>query len=153
MIPLIEEEMVHRKQWVTAEELVDLMAVAQGMPGVFAVNIAIAIGYKLRRLRGALVMALGTVLPSFLMILAIALFFRQFKDIPTVEHVFRGIRPAVVALIAVPVLRVARTAHIGWRTVWIPVAATLLIVVAKVSPIDVIILGGIGGYLWGRYKA
>ena len=105
MIPLIEEEVVNRKQWVSKDEMLDLIAIAQSCPGVFAINIATFIGYKLRKTRGAIATTIGTALPSFLIILAIAMFFSQFKDNRYVAAMFRGIRPAVVALIAVPTFR------------------------------------------------
>ena len=95
MIPLIEEEVVNKKHWVTKEEMLDLIAIAQSCPGVFAINIATFIGYKLRKTRGAICTTLGTALPSFLIILAIAMFFSQFKDNKVVAAMFRGIRPAV----------------------------------------------------------
>ena len=94
MIPLIEEEVVNRHKWVEKEEMLDLIAIAQSCPGVFAINIAIFIGYKLRKIRGAIATALGTALPSFLIILAIAIFFKQFEDNKIVAAIFRGIRPA-----------------------------------------------------------
>ena len=80
MIPLIEEEVVNKHRWVEKDEMLDLIAIAQSCPGVFAINIAIFIGYKLRQERGAIATALGTALPSFLIILAIAIFFKQFED-------------------------------------------------------------------------
>ena len=73
MIPLIETEIVEKKKWITHNEFIDLMAIAQSIPGVFAVNIAIFIGYRLRKIKGALSMSLGTVLPSFIIIKEITL--------------------------------------------------------------------------------
>ena len=151
MIPLIEEQVVRRKHWATQEELVDLIAVAQSCPGIFAVNISIFIGYRLRQKRGALVSTLGTVLPSFLIILGIALVFQQFRDNWVVERIFRGIRPAVVALIAAPVFRMAKSSKISLYNVWIPVVAALLIWLLGVSPIYVILAAGVGGYFYGQY--
>ena len=151
MIPLIEEQVVRRKNWVSATELVDLIAVAQSCPGIFAVNISIFIGYKRRRTLGAFLCALGTVLPSFLIILAIALVFQQYRSNPIVERIFQGIRPAVVALIAAPVFRMAKSARINRYNVWIPVAAALAIWLLGVSPIYVILVAGIGGYAYGKY--
>ena len=102
MVPLIQDEIVDKRKWIDKEDFIDLLALAQSVPGIFAVNIAIFIGYKLRNFRGALAMALGTILPSFFIMLAIALFFQQFKQYQIVENIFKGIRPAVVALIAAP---------------------------------------------------
>lgn len=152
MIPLIEDEIVNKKKWINKEDFVDLMAIAQSAPGVFAVNMAIFIGYKLRGIKGCIMTALGTVLPSFLIILAIALFFQQFKEYQLVENIFKGIRPAVVALIAAPTFSVAKSCKINRYTIWIPVVSALLIWLLGVSPIYIIIIAGIGGYLWGRYK-
>ena len=134
------------------EDFLDLMALAQTVPGIFAVNIAIFIGYKLKGFWGAFWMALGTILPSFLIILAIALFFRQFQHVEAVEHVFKGIRPAVVALIAAPTFKMAKSARINRYNIWIPVVSALLIWLLGFSPIYVIILSGLGGYLYGRYQ-
>lgn len=150
MIPLIEAKIVDEKQWISREELLDLMAVAQSCPGIFAVNIAIFIGYKLRGIGGALMSTLGCILPSFLIILAIALFFRQFQDNVWVARAFRGIRPCVVALIAAPTFKMAKTAKIGWTNVWIPVLGAFLIWMFGVSPIWVIVAAGLGGYMYGK---
>ena len=152
MIPLIEEEVVNRKKWVSKDEMLDLIAIAQSCPGVFAINIATFIGYKLQKTRGAICTTLGTALPSFLIILAIAMFFSQCKDNPVVAAIFRGIRPAVVALIAVPTFRLGQRAKLNWYTVWIPVACALAIWALGVSPIYIILIAGIAGYLWGRFK-
>lgn len=149
MIPLIETEVVDRKGWLQREELMDLIAVAQSCPGVFAINLSIFIGYKLRRTPGAFLCAIGTALPSFLIILAIALFFQRFRDNEYVAKAFMGIRPAVVALIAAPVFKMAKTAKINLYNVWIPFIAALAIWLLGVSPIYVILIAGIGGYAYG----
>ncbi len=152
MIPLIEAEVVEKHRWVTKEEFLDLIAIAQSCPGVFAINTSVFIGYKLRKVRGAISCALGTALPSFLIILFIAAFFHQFKDIPIVAAMFRGIRPAVVALIAVPTFNMARQAKLNRYTFWIPIVSALLIWLLGVSPIYIIIAAAIGGFIFGRMK-
>ena len=151
MIPLIEEEVVNKHRWVSKEDMLDLIAIAQSCPGVFAINIAIFIGYKLRKERGAIATAAGTALPSFLIILMIALFFHQFQDNRFVAAMFRGIRPAVVALIAVPTFNLAKRAELNKWTLWIPIVSALVIWLMGVSPIWVIIAAGVGGYLYGIY--
>ena len=150
MIPIIEEEVVNRHRWVDKEEMLDLIAIAQSCPGVFAINISIFVGYKLKKVRGAIATALGTALPSFLIILAIAMFFHQFEDNRYIAAMFRGIRPAVVALIAVPTFNLGKSAQLNRFTVWIPVVSALAIWLLGVSPIWVIILAGLGGYIYGR---
>ena len=143
---------VNKKKWIEQDDFLDLLAIAQSAPGILAVNIAIFVGYRLRGVKGSLVTSLGSILPSFLMILAIALFFSAYKDNPYVEKVFKGIRPAVVALIAAPVFRMGKKAKLTWTTIWIPVVAALLIWLMGVSPIWIIIMAGVGGYLYGRWN-
>jgi len=155
MISIIEKEIVDKKHWVSKEEFLDLLAVAQSIPGILAVNMAVAVGDKLRGRRGAIVAALGTIIPSFTMILIIAIFLtpEMIKSNETLNNIFRGIRPAVVALIIAPVISAARTAKIGWKTVAIPIVVALLIwskLPIVSNPIIFIVLGGLGGYIWLR---
>ena len=150
MVPLIEEEVVNKKKWLTQEDFIDLLAVSQSVPGVFAVNFSIFIGYKLKKFPGALALALGAILPSFLIILAIALFFHQFKEYEAVENIFKGIRPAVVALIAAPTFSMAKSAKISKYNVWIPIVSAILIWLMGVSPVYIIAIAGIGGFIYGK---
>lgn len=110
MLPLIEREVVDRRHWIDEEEFLNMIALAQAAPGLIAVNSAIFIGWRIGGWRGVCGAVLGAVLPSFLIILAIAMVFSEWKDQPAVEAVFRGIRPAVVALIAAPLVKLARSA-------------------------------------------
>lgn len=148
MIPLIEREVVDKQNWIKREDFVDALAIAQSLPGVLAVNISILIGNKLRGLKGCLMATLGTILPSFLIILAIAIWFVQTYDNPVVERIFKGIRPAVVALIVSPVFSTAKTARINIKTVIIPIIVALSIWLGGVSPIWFVLLGAIGGILY-----
>ena len=152
MIPLIEKYVVERNRWLSKEEFVDLLAVAQSAPGVFAVNMSIFIGYKLKKLRGAVAAAFGCVVPSVIIILLIAMFFNGFRENEVVNNVFKGLRPAVVALIAAPVFSLAKSARIGWTNVWIPILSALLIVAMGLSPVYIIMLAVVGGIVWGRVK-
>lgn len=149
MIPQIEAEIVDRHQWMDRKEFLDLIAVAQTCPGALAVNMSVFVGYKLRRLPGAIVSTLGVALPSFAIILLIAMFFSKFKDNEVVVSVFNGIRPAVVALICTPVFSMARAARITWTNCWIPVASALLIYLFGVNPIYILVAAGMCGYLYG----
>lgn len=153
MIPLIETEVVEKHRWVSKNDFLDLIAVSQSCPGVFAVNISTFIGYKLKGFRGAVCTTLGACLPAFLIILLIAIFFKEFEQNPIVAAMFRGIRPAVVALIAAPTFSLAKSAGITWRSAWIPVVSALLIWLWGVNPIFIIIAAGVGGWLYGKLKA
>lgn len=153
MISIIEKEIVTKNKWIEKENFLDLLAVAQSMPGILAVNISVAVGDNLRGVKGSIVSALGTILPSFIIILIIAIFLTPdaIKNNEVISSIFMGIRPAVVALIVAPVLTTAKAAKINAKTVIIPIAVALLIY-SKIpfisNPIVFIILGGIGGYIY-----
>lgn len=152
MLPLIEHEVVDKNLWLSKEDFLDVVAVAQSLPGIFAVNISIFIGYKLRKLKGSIVCALATILPSFLIILLIAMFFSQYKDNPVITKLFKGIRPAIVALIAVPVFSSAKAAKITFKTAIIPILSVVLISFLNVSPVFVILIAGLAGVLYHYLK-
>ena len=151
MLPLIQREVVDRG-WMSKEEFIDIFAVAQSLPGIFAVNISIFVGYRLKKKLGGLICALGTILPSFLIMLLIALGFTQVKDNVWVEKAFKGLRPAVVALIAVPCLTTARSIKLSYKLLIIPVGAALLIWLAGVSPAWIILAAIVGGLMYGLNK-
>lgn len=150
MLPLIERELVDKGRYLDEQEFLDATAVAQAAPGILAINIAILSGYKMKGFGGSVCCALGAALPSFIIILLIALFFHNFKENPIVQRVFLGIRPAVVALIAVPVFRLAKTAGITYKTAWLPAVSALLVWLLGVSPVYVVLAAGLGGFLYGR---
>ncbi len=147
MIPMIEAEVVNRRKWIAKDEFLNLVVVAQTCPGVFAVNISTFIGYKLRKTPGAIVSAIGASLPSFLIILILASVWREFQDVPVVAAAFRGIRPAVVALIAVPTFSLAKSAKLTIYTFWIPIVSALLIWMFGINPIIVLLAAAFLGYL------
>ena len=150
MVPLMEREFVDRREWISHQQFLDYMSLAQAMPGVFAVNMATIIGYRICGVRGSIVAILGNIFMPVLFIILLAMFFRSFKDNPIVSSIFLGLRPAVVALIAAPVFNMARRQHLTWRNVWIPILATLLIWLFGVSPVVVILIAALGGFVYGR---
>lgn len=152
MIPAMEREFVDNNQWIDREEFYDVMVVAQSTPGIFSIDLASHIGYKLRGILGGVVGAMGIALPSILCILLIAMFFHTFNDNEYVARFFMGVRPAVVALIASPCFKMAESVHLNRYNWWIPVVCCLLISALGVSPIYVIIVAGLSGYLYGQYR-
>ncbi len=150
MISIIQREIVDKHHWIEKDEFLDLLAIAQSMPGILAVNISTVVGNRLRGLKGSLVASAGTILPSFVIILCIAIFLSPdtIKNNATLTAIFKGIRPAVVALIIAPVLTTAKAAKINLKTAIIPIAVALLIF-SKWSivsnPILYIALGAMGG--------
>ncbi|MDO5017208.1 MAG: chromate transporter [Porphyromonas sp.] len=151
MIQLIRTEIVERYHWMEDREFIDLFAMAQSLPGVLAVNISIFVGYRLQGFLGALVCAICCTLPSFTIILLIAIFASGSKDNPTVEAVFKGMRPVVVALIAAPTITIWKALGLGRRWVWIPVVVALGIWGLGISPVTVIIVSALAGWLYTRY--
>lgn len=148
MLPLIQREVVER-HWLTKEEFIDIFAVTQSLPGIFAVNIAIFVGFRLKKKLGALCCALGTILPSFLIILAIALFFTHARENIWIERAFKGLRPAVVALIVVPCITTAKSIKLTYKQLIIPVVAALLIWQVGISPAWIILAAIAGGIIYG----
>ncbi len=152
MIPLMEQEIVDRRGWLSREEFLNQLALSQSMPGVLAVNMATGLGYRLRGLRGAFSAIAGNIVMPVLFIITLAMLFRHFRDNPFVERFFMGVRPAVVALIAAPVFRLAQSAKVTWATCWIPILSALLIWLFDVSPILVILAAVVLGFVYGRMK-
>lgn len=153
MIPLIRDEM-SRRGWIPEEDLPDIVALSQSAPGVMAVNISIFAGHRLRGLKGSIVATLGSVLPSFLAILAIAMFFTAFKDNPWVVKAFQGIRPAVIALILVPMVDMARKSCKKWWAWLLAVLSLVAVAFLSVSPIYIILCVAVLGFsvTWLREK-
>ena len=151
MIPIIQREM-SRRGWISDEELPDIVALSQSAPGVMAVNISIFAGYRLRGVRGSIAATLGSILPSFLIILAIAMFFSAFRDNPWVERAFKGIRPVVISLIAVPMVNMARKSCTTWWKWAIVVASLVLVAFLNVSPIYILLVVIIIGFSATYYK-
>ena len=140
MLSMIEREIVERKGWIDREEFMNMIALAQAAPGLIAVNSAIFIGWRIGGWRGVIATVLGAVLPSFFIILAIAMLFQDYKDYPAVDAMFKGVRPAVVALIAAPLCSMAASAKITWGTAIIPIAGALLIWLGELSPVWIILV-------------
>ena len=140
MIPIIQKEVVEKKGWIEEQDFLDVLAISQSAPGILAVNISIFLGYRLKGVKGSIVATLGSALPSFLIILAIAMFFAGYQDNPTVIKIFKGIRPAVVALIAAPVINMAKKSKLNIYTGAVAVATMALIAFLKVSPLYILLV-------------
>jgi len=153
MIPIIQEEVVSKKKWIDDSEFMNAIAVAQGSPGPVAVNTSIYVGYRIGGLPGALTATLGTILPSFLIILLIAMFFYQFRDYAIIDKIFLGIRPAIVALILSAVYKLMRKTKFGYKRLLISLAALLAIVFLDISPIYLVIAGGVGAVIYNKVNS
>jgi chromate transporter len=138
MIVAIKSELTKRK-WLNDEDFVDIITLAQTAPGLFAANIAILTGNKLRGTKGSIVATIASCLPPFLIILLIAMFFTGFKDNEYVIRAFKGIRPVVVALIGVPMIDMIKATKMRWWSWIIVVTSMTLVCFLKVSPIYILI--------------
>ena len=138
MIAAIKSELTKRK-WLNDEDFVDIITLAQTAPGLFAANIAILTGNKLRGTKGSIVATIASCLPPFLIILLIAIFFTGFKDNEYVIRAFKGIRPVVVALIGVPMIDMIKATKMRWWSWIIVVTSMTLVCFMKVSPIYILI--------------
>lgn len=146
MIPLIQREVIDHRKWIPASEFLDLLTLAQSVPGPIAINTAVFVGYKRSGLRGACASLLGAVLPSFLIILAIALFFAGIRQNPVVDAAFKGMRPAVVALIIAPLVTLTRGMH--WSMIVLAAALAGLIWWLGLSPVLILAAGAGAGIVW-----
>lgn len=150
MIPLMQRELVDKHHWMSEEAFLDQLALAQTLPGVFAVNMASMTGNRLRGFGGAVSAIVGNVLMPILFILLLAVFFRAFRSNVYVDRIFLGLRPCVVALIAAPVFTMAKSAKVTWSNVWIPVVSALLIWLFGVSPVLIVLAAALLGWLYSH---
>lgn len=153
MIPLMEKEIVERQGWLEREKFIDAISLTQTAPGAVAINLAIFLGYNMAGFVGAVVATIGVALPSFLIILAIAISFSQFRNSFLVEQIFNGIRPAVVALIAYAGVKLSRT--LEWTTFLVGILIFTVIsrIVLGLSPIILILIAAILGLINYKFTA
>ncbi len=147
VIPLIERDIVNRN-WLSRNEFYELIAMTESLPGVFATNIAAFVGYKVNGLKGGILAALGTIIAPFCIILLLALFFTRLQENIWVAKAFKALRPAAVALIVAPCFSMARASKLTLKTAIFPAMALVLMIVFKVSPVWIVILGCCGGLLY-----
>lgn len=150
MIPLIQSEVVDKKNWLSNDEFVDTLAVAQSTPGALAVNMSAYVGFRKGGFAGAVAATLGCSLPAIIPILIIAVFFNKFMDNEIVKKAFMGFRPAVAALIVYSVYKIAKAGKIKRNWYLITIIATLSIILFKMDPLVIIVLSGIAGAIFGR---
>ena len=143
MIPLIQHEVIHSRRWIEERDFLDLLTLAQTAPGPIALNTAVFVGYKRRGYLGALSAILGVIVPSFLVILFVAIFFASIRDNAYVDAAFKGMRPAVVALIVAPIIGL--TKGMRWWLVAVALAVALVVWYFGISPVWFLIAGAVIG--------
>lgn len=150
MIPIIEREVITRRGWVDEREFYDLLTLAQSAPGPISLNTSVFVGYKMYGYRGALSALTGVVLPSFMILLVVAIFFAQVRENPIVDAAFRGMQPIVVAIMLAPVLGFTRGMH--WSLMAVAAAVAMLIWHFGFSPVYMLIAGGAMGLAWAARR-
>lgn len=151
MIPIVQDEIVYKRKWIEEEEFLDAMAIAQGSPGAMAVNVSIYVGYKLKGGLGAVVAVLGSILPSFFIMVIIGKFLYQYRDNPILDRVFLGIKPAIVALILSAVYSLGKNARLRKEHLLVSIITVILIGFLNVNPIYLILTGGIGSIIVNKF--
>lgn len=150
MIPIIQAEVITRKGWIKEQEFLDLLTLAQSAPGPISLNTAVFVGYKMYGYRGALSALTGVVLPSFSILLLVAMFFSQIRSNPIVDAAFRGMQPIVVAIMLAPILGFTKGMH--WTLIALAAAITMVIWYFGVSPIYLLIAGAVAGLAWAATR-
>lgn len=150
MLPLIKNELVDKRGWVTSEEFVDLVAVSMTAPGAIVINTAVNVGYRIKGIPGSLASVLGASLPSFTIIMVIATFFLQFQELPKIEAVFNGVRPAVAALIAAAIYKIGKPVFSNTKSMFFIFFYLAVSLILNLHPILVILMGGLSGLIFYR---
>lgn len=151
MLPIIQEEIVNKRNWATDEEILDYYAIGQSTPGIIAVNTATFIGYNQKGILGGIIATLGIAAPSIIIITIIAAFFKNFQDYKVVQHAFGGIRVVVAALIFNTVLKMYKDSVKDWVGIFLFLISFLLLIFLDITPIIVIIISAIVGII--RFKS
>lgn len=152
MIPLIEEEVVKNKGWLSKDEFVDILVVSQSLPGALAINTSIFLGYKISGVLGAIIALMAVILPSFFIILIVAAFFMKFRDNYYVNAAFKGITAAVPILVLVGAISLSKGLPKNTRTIVTIIVALIVLIVFNIHPVVVIIISGVYGAIFLREK-
>ncbi len=151
MIPLIEREIIDKRGWLPKSEFMDLLTLAQSAPGAIALNTSVFIGYKSRGYKGALASLVGVVLPSFSLLLLVAIYFTHMRDNALVDAAFKGMRPVVIALIVAPIVSIARSMKPALIALAVVVAAGLWYF--ELSPIYTLLASALVGAIWAFFTS
>ncbi|HOJ79199.1 MAG TPA: chromate transporter [Bacillota bacterium] len=147
MLPLIEQEVVDKEKWISAEDIVDVFAVSQAIPGVISINSSMIIGYKVAGLPGIIVASLGVILPSFITILLIAYLLINIRDNVYIIKAFNGVRAGVTALIALSAVKLGQKTIRSTFGVILAISAFIAVIIFDVHASWTILLGGLLGLL------
>ena len=148
MISILEEELVTNKKWITTQDMLDMLVIAESTPGVIAVNTATSVGFKLRGVLGAIVATLGVVLPSFLIITALTFVINEFSSNPWYQAAFTGIQACVTILIINAFVKLAKQLEKSWFSIVLLLASFAVAVFTDFDVIFIILIGGVLGIVY-----
>lgn len=152
MIPVIEREILEKKQWIDEKEMADMVSLSGSAPGGVGVNAAAFVGYRKAGLAGAVAAVAGITLPTFLIVIALSIFYLIFHDNPKVGAALKGIQGAVIALILMAAYRMAKQAVFDVATAFMSISAVLILLLAPISPIYMIAFGLLAGIVFVKGK-
>lgn len=152
MIPLIEQEVVNNKKWLNKDEFMDVLVVAQSLPGAIAINASIFLGYRIAGILGAISALIAVILPSFIIIILIAAFFMQFRNNYYVNAAFMGITAAVPMLVLVGAISLAKGIPKNLRSLITILISLIVLIFFHINPVVVIIVSGVYGAIFLRGK-
>ncbi len=152
MIPLIEQEVVNNKKWLNKDEFMDVLVVAQSLPGAMAINASIFLGYRIAGILGAISALIAVILPSFIIIILIAAFFMQFRNNYYVNAAFMGITAAVPMLVLVGAISLAKGIPKNLRSLITILISLIALIFFHINPVVVIIVSGVYGAIFLRGK-
>ena len=157
MIPLIKEEVVEKKKWISNDEMLEIIAIAESSPGPIAINMATYIGYKNKKILGSIMATLGVVLPSMIIIILISLIYNRFIENIYVQYAFVGVKCAVAILILKAGIQMIMKAEKKVFFIVLLVLTIALMILIEVfslsfSTIFIILIGGIAGIVYGAIR-
>lgn len=152
MIPMIEREVVIKKKWVESEDIADVFAIAESIPGAIAINSATFIGFQVGGRRGAVAALLGMLLPTFLIVILLSILFLYLQGNPMVEAAFQGVRPTIVALITYAGYKIGKTAIYDKTTILVMIITVISLFFFQIHPVFIILLGIVAGILLIKIK-
>ncbi|MCX7747638.1 MAG: chromate transporter [Clostridia bacterium] len=151
IIPIFQRECVQNKKWITDEELTDVMGISQALPGAIMVNASTMIGYKISHLKGALIAAVASNIPTFFIMLLVTVFFWEYTNIEVLQKVFKGILLGVTSMIIFSLVNIYKSVVKSYFDILLVIFSAALLIVFKINAVFVILGLGILGFVWNLH--
>ena len=145
MLPLIKNEIVEKRKWISSRDFIDGVVVSQSVPGAIALNLATFMGNKIAGNAGAIVAVIGTALPSFVSIVVISMFFMRFREMSIVQGFFKGATPAIVAILVGAIVDLGKDALRGYKDIIVAIGLLLLLLFLHMHPVLAIVIAAVIG--------